>query len=398
MHQQRLTAEFLLTAASCEWPRSAARDERLRELAAAGVDWEVVLSLARRHRVEGLLHRAFSEAGLAVPAAVSEALAQTAAVIGTQTLLQSAESARLQRLLQDDGIDCLFVKGVPLAAIAYGTLGVKQAWDIDLVVAPDDAGPAMSVLRAAGYKRSYPGPDVSEERLLDWAAISKETLWMNHQNGMVVELHTEVVDNPTLLPGLLETPPVQRVAIGSGIELKTLGTDALFAYLCVHGAFHGWMRLKWLADVAALLRTRSPAGTERLYRAALELGAGRSAAQALLLSSRLLALPLPAQLERELKRERANQWLERLGLAAMAGRGAVELDDTLFGTVVINTSHFLLGRGWRYKYAELARKTVNPQDRFAMPLPRPLHFLYPVLAVPNWLWRRYKVSRGQLAR
>ena len=29
----------------------------------------------------------------------------------------------------------------------------------------------------------------------------------------------------------------------------------LLLYLCVHGALDGWLRLKWLADIAALLRT-----------------------------------------------------------------------------------------------------------------------------------------------
>ena len=33
----------------------------------------------------------------------------------------------------------------------------------------------------------------------------------------------------------------------------TLGADDLFAYLCAHGAYHAWFRLKWLADIGALL-------------------------------------------------------------------------------------------------------------------------------------------------
>lgn len=392
MAEHRLTTEFLLTAACCEWPASAARNGRLRGLAGSA-DWDLVLKLGRRHRVEGLMHRALSDADVEVPAHVKQALARSAAYIGTQSLLQSAESARLHRLLAERGIDCIFLKGVALAIIAYGTLGVKQAWDIDLLVAPEHGAEAIEVLRAVGYKRDYPGAEVPDERLLDWMAISKETLWVHPQSGMVAELHTGLVDNPRLLPGLTARPTLQSVAIGSGIELPTLSSEELFAYLCVHGGAHAWARLKWLADVAALLRAAGPEATEPLYRKSIRLGAGRSTAQALLLCERLLALPLPQSLTTQLRRDAANRWLERLALKAMSGRGATELDDTLFGTVVINLSHFLLGRGWRYRYSEIARKAVNPMDRFDMPLPFYLHFLYPILAVPAWVRRRYKLAR-----
>ena len=393
MPQFHLSDEFLLVAACCEWPRTHARDEKVKALGASGLDWELVLKLGRRHRIEGLMHRALGEAGVVPPEEIAGALASTAASIGTQALLQSAESARLHRLFAARGIECIFLKGVALAMIAYGTLGVKQAWDIDLLVAPERGAEAVDVLRSAGYKRDYPGVDVSDERLLDWIAISKETLWVHPQSRMVAELHTGLVDNPRLLPGIAARPTLQSVAIGSGIELPTLNNEELFAYLCVHGGAHAWARLTWLADVAALLRALGPDATEPLYGRSIKLGAGRSTAQALLLCERLLALPLPPVLSAELRRDPANRWLERLALEAMSGRGATELDDTLFGTVVINLSHFLLGRGWRYRYSELARKAVNPMDRFDMPLPRYLHFLYPVLAVPAWIRRRYKLAR-----
>ncbi len=394
MPRNELSREFCLVAAGCEWPASSARDQRLRDLAASPLDWDLVLKLAHRHRVEGLLHRALSEAGVEAPERVRLELAQSAAAIGTQSLLQSAESARLRRLLSERAIEAVFLKGVALAALAYGMLGVKQAWDIDLLVSPEEAALAADVLGQAGYRRSIPGSEVPDELFHHWMTISKESLWIHEKSGMVVELHTALVDNPRLLPGVSARSDLQLVRIGPGIELPTLRTDELFAYLCVHGATHAWARLKWLADVAALLRKVGPEETERLYRRSIELGAGRSSAQALMLCARLLQLPLPSKLEPELRRDRPTQWLEELAISAMSGRGATELDDTVFGTVVINLSHFLLGRGWRYKYSELARKTRNPEDQLAMPLPPYLHFIYPILAIPRWVWRRYQLSRS----
>jgi hypothetical protein len=288
---------------------------------------------------------------------VEVALAQSASSIVVQSLLQAAESARLQRLLKD-------------------------------------AAKAISILEHAGYTRDYPGEEVPDERLSDWLAISKESLWISKARGMVVELHTAIVDNPYLLANFPSAWPLQTVGIPSGIELDTLAADELFAYLCVHGAWHGWARLKWLADVAALLSKCSAGEVERLYRSSVSLGAGRSSAQALLLCSDLLSLRLGRELETELRRKALNNVLEKLALNAMAGRGATELDRTVLGTVGINLAHLLLYPGFRYKASELGRKLVNPEDRFSLALPRHLRFLYPVMAVPRWIARRRRLSRS----
>ena len=394
LNRNRLSTEFRLLAACCEWPADAGRDNRIRALADGEIDWSLFGDLVRRHRVEGLVHRALSSSGAALPEAEKAWLRDAASAIGMANLLQAAESSRLYKLLGEAGIVGIFLKGATLSQLVYKMLGVKQAWDIDLLVAREAAPAAAAILRGAGYERTLPGPEFSEDSGVDWAALWKETLWTHSQSGLVVELHTALVDNPRLLPSVTARPELQLVRLGSGMEVATLERDQLFAYLCVHGATHAWARLKWLADVAAFLRSEGPVETERLYRRSVELGVGRSSAQALLLSEQLLSLPLAEALSRELKRDRKLNWLVSLAISAMAGRGATELDKTVFGTVVINLSHFLLGKGWSYKRSELIRKLKNPEDQASLHLPPSLHFVYPLVAVPRWVWRRYRLSHG----
>jgi hypothetical protein len=390
----RTPAEFRLVAACCRWPPSPAAREDVRRRAEAAIDWPLFLSVVRRHRVEGLVHRALSDAGVEPSAEIRSILAQAAAKIGIQNLRQAAESLQLKRRLTEKAIDFLFLKGVTLGALAYGNLGLKQAWDIDLLVAADQAVAAAAVLEQAGYIRSMPTADLSEEKFRSWMAHCKESLWISEKDGTVVELHTALVDNIRMLPGVSARSETLSVAISAGNELPTLREEELYSYLCVHGATHGWSRLKWLADVAALLGGKPAAETERLHRVAETLGAGRSSAQALLLCAELLSLPLPPRLQQELESDRATRWLTQLACGAMAGHGATELDDTMFGTIGINFAHFLMGRGLRYKLSELARKCSNAEDRVIFPLPPYLRFLYPVLAAPLWIWRRHRVSRA----
>jgi len=62
----------------------------------------------------------------------------------------------------------------------------------------------------------------------------------------------------------------------------------------MHGALDWWNRLKWLADVNALLASRPEDNVELLARAAKARGLGRAAAQILLLCRNILQAPLSA--------------------------------------------------------------------------------------------------------
>lgn len=389
-----LSAEFLLAAACCRWPPSPERDDAVRTRAAR-VDWPRFLEVVRRQRVEGLTHAALLNAKVAIPAPQAAELAAAAGQIARQNLGFVAESVRLLRLFAAAGIGIIFIKGIPLSLLAYGNLSMKKSWDIDMAVPPEKVSQAAALLSEAGYRRTVPTAELPDSRFGIWMDLCKESIWRHENSGIVVEMHAGLVDNPMLLPGIDARSPQQQVEIGGGVSLPTLRKDELFSYVCVHGSTHAWSRLKWIADVAALIEDDDDAEVERLYRASLAIGVGRCSAQALLLCAELFERRLPAQLEAELREERKNLWLVRVALRAMAGtHEAEELDDTMFGTVPIHVSHFLLAHGWRYKAAEVRRKALSAHDRAMLPLPRGLHFLYPLLLVPSWLWRR---ARGPAA-
>jgi hypothetical protein len=384
-----LSREFRLVAACCRWPPSDARDQAVRALAGAEIDWPFFLDVARRHRVEGLASDALVRAAAPAPASVLASLAQEAAGIARENLQFTAESVRLLRLFDGAGIKLFFIKGVTLNILAYGTLGLKRSRDIDLAVPTADVEQGSALLKAIGYRRIAPGPEINDDQFRTWVKLSKETIWVHETSRIIVEMHNGLVDNPMLLPDVSIQSPQQMVPVAPSISLPTLRKEELFSYLCVHGATHAWSRLKWIADVAALLKDDDEAAVERIYRRSLELGVGRSSAQALLLCAELFEFPLAGALKAELEADAKTRWLVRVALGMMAGKHVkTELDDTVLGTLPIHLSHFLLGRGWRYKAAELKRKSLSPYDQATIPLPRPLAFLYPLLLVPSWIWRR----------
>jgi hypothetical protein len=378
----RLSSEFQLVAACCRRPADAAADVSIRTLADA-VDWRRAVQIAERHRVEGLVRDGLRRARVEPPEPEAERLRAAASRIARQSLVLTAESLRLKAQFAAAGIDLLFVKGVTLGQIAWGSIGLKMGWDIDVLVAPQNVEAAAALLEGAGYTLAIPEGPEARSRLAFWHRHWKESVWTDPARGLTVELHTALADNARLLAGVGLASPRQEVAVGGAAgTLATLATEPLFAYLAIHGASSAWFRLKWIADIGALLAPMPAEAIEPLYRTAVTLGAGRAAALALLLGHRLFDTPVPAPLLAELRRDRTTRWLLALSLRKLAGRAeATELEATRLGTATIHLLQFGLGKGVGFKLGELRRQLVSPYDRLAVPLPRALSFLYPAVFV-----------------
>jgi len=350
----------------------------VRVAAEGAIDWPFLLRVARRHRVEGLVHHGLGQAGIDAPGETGAALASAAAAVALENLAFAAEAHRLRRAFDSAGIDFLFVKGVTLAMLAYGTLALKRAIDIDIAISAPAQSAAFALLGQAGYRCVEPGPEASESEILAWTARNKHSAW--RRGSVLVELHASLVDSPRLLTGVSLASPRQEVAVSGGITLPTFATDELFAYLCVHGATHAWSRLKWLADVNALLKDVGADELVRLHRRSVELGGGRTGGQALLLCNALFGLPLPEPLAAELRADGGTRRIADVALDSMVRGGAdAELDSQMLGTTAIHLSHLRFKRGWRFKAAEIGRKLGSVGGS-------------PLLALPRWLLRRARGS------
>ncbi len=384
LHATNFGAEFALIAACCRWPlaEAAVRDS------AIGIDWTALLKLAMRQRVVGLVHHALAAAGIAPPPEIAAELARRTDIIAQRNHLQAAETMRLQRVLAGAGIASLALKGVALAQLAYGTLGLKHTRDIDLLVLPAQADAAWRLLEANGYALVLPAATLSPAQRRAVLRYCKDIEVVHRSGEPRVELQWRASANWRLLQGIDARSAAQDVVLPQG-RIRTLAARELFAYLCVHGASHSWSRLKWLADFNALIANASDAELVALYRHAQDIGAGLCAGQALLLCERLLARRLPRDLVEELRGDRRLQKLKALALQEMA-RPQAAADRGIVGVVREVFTHFMLGRGWRFVVAQCRVAAIGIDDVMRVPLPPPLAFLYPLMRLPLWLWRRHR--------
>lgn len=391
-HSPSASGSFLLLVASC-MPPGTQRQHALSQAVDRDIDAATLLQLAHWHRVEPLLACAVTEAGVILPAPASEKLQRRARDARLTTLRNIAEEARLAGAAGNSGLDLLFIKGATVGHLAQVDPTAKRSWDIDILVAPDDLRRACAFLDAQGYVLHLPagvGTGPQRER---WLAGNRESLWRHPARRTAVELHTALCESPAMLPGVGMASPRQQVTL-AGQAVPTLATAELFAYLTVHGATHGWARLKWLADVAGLI-AMGDIPVQELHDAAVRLGAGHCSGVALILCRELFDLPLPEALERRLRADRGVMRLVRHSRAAIEGDGSPDrhLSADSFGEIVASLRlQYWLAPGVAYRLRTFWSQWTRPYAPSLAHIPGPLLPLAMIAWLPGRLltrrWRR----------
>jgi hypothetical protein len=308
--------EFLLLVACCRWPLSQHRLAAIRDAAKHVRHWDEFPNILRRHRVIGLVTEGFRSAGIAPPKSVADELAARMERYTYHRRHLIAETARLQGLLAAAGIPVIVLKGAALERLVFKQLAAKQTRDIDLLVPPECAEASLRIIEGAGYALSRPAKGLNGAQRRALIRYSREIELVDPDKNLRIELQWRAADNPLLLKGIDAHTATQSVSLSNSATVRTLALEDLFAYLCTHGARHAWSRLKWLADLNALLVSIN-AEIEHLYRHAQKLGAGLCAAQALLMCQQLLGLKVPAALALELQTNKRCQKLVAIAMAAV---------------------------------------------------------------------------------
>ncbi len=381
---------FAFVRACIGWPPSSAHVARIRA-AAETVDGDMLVRVARRHDVATQVANVMRQAGLDVPPRLDR-IAQRRR---RQALKQVAATIDLQHRFAVADIPLLVLKGVALSQRLYASPVLRGAADIDLVVPRDTVERAWSLLRDAGYTMLIPSRPLTGDALRTFLWAAKDSQHRHPTTGVVIELHWRLSDD------LADpTPPAahrwQAISLGTNATIWTLGDDDLFVYLCTHGAAHLWARLKWLADIAVLIR-QSDDGGARYCTLAQQAGATRAAASAFMLADRLLGTPPPASFRPP--RSWRLKLLNHLALRVLlAGDGAKELAATPYRGWAEIIAKLLIAPRWRNRIATLRRLAISGEDVGDLALPRGFAFLYPLVRIPRMIVRRHRRAQRRKSR
>jgi hypothetical protein len=117
------------------------------------------------------------------------------------------------------------------------------------------------------------------------------------EGQITIDLNWRVVPRAWLLPDLSESAwnRLGSLSVG-GVGLAWLAPEDLLFLLCLHGCKHKWERLKWIFDVAELVRVYGSLNWHELMDYARRTGSERMVGVSLFLASDLLGASLPTAL------------------------------------------------------------------------------------------------------
>ena len=287
--------------------------------ALVNLDWDILLELAEEHGVLGILAmrlRAHEYRG--VPAGAREKLQRQMRAQHLFTLSMTAELFRIVDDFKQAGIPTILVKGPLISLLAYKDPAVRSYVDLDLLVLHSQILPATLRMIEMGFE-----PDIPVS-VIETRKIPGEYLFTRAGTKQIVELHTERTFRyyPRPMP-LADLFARKREVLLDGQFIPALLLEDEFILNSIHGAKHFWERLMWISDIAALLTAHPEIDWNLLRLHASEVGAERMIRVALQLALTVLKVPIPKEMEDEVRRdndafklcEQVVRWLPSAGYA-----------------------------------------------------------------------------------
>ena len=284
-------AQFLIWCARAAVPESLRR--RILEVAQAGLNWPLLLELAKSHGVEALLARTLT--GLCadlVPSADLDTLRRRTEEAAAANQAGAVELLRLSRAFDEAGVSVLPFRGVGFAAMIYGDLTLCTPADLVALVRRQQLADAERVLVSQGYSvRGGAG-----DRTVDAGVCERPLVYIHAGTSRQVELMWAV--RRAQLMFRIDRPEVWghvRPLSLDGRKSKGMAPEEALLILCVHGAHQAWGQLSLVTDVAGLIRA-GRLNWKRVLTTALEWRCYRVLLLGLALSHRVMDAPIPPQI------------------------------------------------------------------------------------------------------
>ena len=268
----------------------------IEDLVGATVDWEVVWRLAKDQEVAPLVYRTLSAiCSAAVPAAIHDAFRRHLQLNVFLNTELAKELVAVLDALAAKGVRAIPFRGLTLAQTAYGDLGLHECEALDLIVDRESIPQACQVLWSQGYQ--FTGPDKTKAN-----ESGEPYRFFRKKNGiMAVNLHWAIARQHFTFrldrSGFWDR--VKTVHL-SAHSVRGLSPEDLLIALCVHGSMEAWRKLKWICDVAELVRRRPAMDWSRVWFQADDWGCRRMVMLGLAMARNLFDTSLPCAVLHEL--------------------------------------------------------------------------------------------------
>lgn len=366
---------------------------RLKTLLQEDLDWNYLIRKANWHGLLPLLYWNLRGQNFqAVPAELWSKLEAHFHVNTKRCLLLTGELFKILDLFNAHGIKACPFKGPVLSGALYGNIGLRSFGDLDILVPRQAIHRAVDLLASLGYLCPTPTDDQGS---IDSNDVDPETIGylQPHHYAMTrdasslslgkirVDLQWRIsdphfafsLDSDELWSQLTQVTILNR-------PVPSFSLDDLFLVLCVHGCKHYWYRIKWICDIAEILRANEVHDWSVCMATARKLGVERTIKLSVFLAKTLLQAPVPVAISAEIEKDSRvisnARWISQRLFAD--GEGRISEKQAFFFYLDIKDSwsdriKHCLFYVWQFLAAII---TPTQKERAAIRLPSSLQFLY----------------------
>lgn len=275
-------------------------DEMLSELLTRELNWERLLKKAHQHCLGPLLIEHVTRLN---PDNLNESFRTRFHNYQLEStrlnLLLTGELLKVLEALATESIEAVTFKGPTLALLAYGTPGLRQFTDVDILIKLRDFARVHSLLASFGFRPEHTLTAGQHAALMRFDSARN----FEQTNGAVIDVHWRLFERRWALR--FDSEQVWdrlRPMTVAGKAVLTLSTEDLLLVLCVHGFTHGWDRLGWICDVAGLI-TRQEIDWQAVTQRAVKWGVRRILLLGLLLAHEITRVELSPDVLKMVRQE-----------------------------------------------------------------------------------------------
>lgn len=346
-------------------------------------NWILFLQLVRHHRLSPIIYTRLSKkSDVRVPQKVMNALYHDHFKNLLWMLQLCREIGTLSDLFKEHSIQSLHLKGPVLALDLFEDFGQRTSSDLDILVPMHQLDKADEILLKQGYKKE----EYIQSILSDWKWRHHHNTYFHPINKVKVELHWRLHPGPAKEPSFNILWQRKRLITIGGKIVEFLGKEDLLLFLIIHGARHGWSRLRWLLDIHQILK--KDISTNVFLNLVKQYQAYGVSGQALILSKKLFCTNPREEFLCLLNSEKSEH-LANLAQFYVNRMINLHTEPVPFEVAVYHKRYLFSVMSLRQKSLFLLSFFYPyPKDAETLPLPKALHFLYFPLRPVLLIWRK----------
>ena len=285
-------------------------------------------------------------------------------------LVQSNQLIKVLKILNENNIHAIPIKGPVISMQAYGDIGFRMFQDLDILISHRDFISVFNLLCLNGYQ---PSRDLSAKRKKLWKRYRRDIEFK--KNKTLIDIHQRI----TQAHSAFDLPDDQFkeknfVEILNN-KVPVLSLEETILYLIINSTKDQWNMLRMIADLSFLIHSNPEIKWDYVLERSKNMGIRRMMLTGLYLISKITVESLPGLIRSEIEKDKriedlSNNYRDQL-LFKSGGNKTLDRVKSISDTLD-STYH-------KFRYMLYFIFTPTPEDFKWLSLPESIFFLYRII-------------------